>query len=148
MAHSNLDTGLRTQFQQHLNGGGQLVLFELGAEIGDAGQLLVALPIYAGAYLLSENLQMLGTKNLGEWGNQALRAAILAAPQHLVLGMLTGAGRPTEGTSSWQPFEDNNGVSGHALYGALPLLTLAHMTHRPWLRVAYFTASTIPGLAT
>ncbi len=146
-ANSNLDATLRSEFQQHINTNTNLELFEIGTQIGDAGQLLISLPIYASVYLLSERFHFIGTNNLGKWGNRALRAALLAAPQHLLLGIATGAGRPTEGASSWRPFDDNNGVSGHALYGALPLITLARMTRQPWLRAAYYTASTLPGLA-
>ena len=59
----------------------------------------------------------------------ASRAYFIGAPVLLVTQFATGGSRPKENISEshWKPFDDNNGVSGHAFIGAVPFLTLAQM---------------------
>jgi hypothetical protein len=67
---------------------------------------------------------------VGQWGNQTFRALIVGGPGVLVMQPVTGASRPNENAAhgaQWKPFNDNNGVSGHAFVGAVPFLTLANM---------------------
>lgn len=64
---------------------------------------------------------------LEEWGERCLRAIAVGGPATLTLQWLTGAGRPVEGPSQWNPFNDDNGVSGHAFIGAVPFLAAARM---------------------
>ena len=67
----------------------------------------------------------------------------------LGLQLLTGAGRPdeTHESSEWQPFQDNNGVSGHSFMGAIPFMSAAKMTDNLWLKGSLYAASTIPGIS-
>ena len=57
------------------------------------------------------------------------RAYLVGGLALLAAQRLTGASRPGETNyqSSWKPFNDDNGVSGHALIGAVPFLTVAKM---------------------
>ena len=60
-----------------------------------------------------------------------------------------GASRPDEQTyeSRWQPFADNNAVSGHAFVGAMPFLTAGRMLEqhdRPYMAGCLYFCSTLP----
>ena len=76
------------------------------------------------------NARMAGAMNLGEWGDRSLRGVLLGTPPLLITQRLLGGSRPGENreASEWQPFEDNNAVSGHAFMGAIPFLTAMQMT--------------------
>lgn len=57
------------------------------------------------------------TKPLGEWGDRGARAILVGGPVVLLTQNLTGSSRPNESPSGshWEPFQDNNGVSGTLL---------------------------------
>ena len=61
--------------------------------------------------------------------------------------MLIGASRPGETVagSRWRPFNDSNGVSGHAFVGAVPFLVAAKHAERPLVKVALIAGSTLTG---
>ena len=67
----------------------------------------------------------------------------------LAMQMLTGASRPgeTDDGSTWKPFQDNNGVSGHSFIGAVPFLCAAKMTDDPLWKAAFYAGSTLAGLS-
>ncbi len=63
-----------------------------------------------------------------------------------MLQVLIGASRPKEFRGSkWRPFEDTNGVSGHALVGAVPFLVAAKHSDNRLLRSALVFGSGIAG---
>jgi len=74
---------------------------------------------------------------------------VLGAPPLLLAQSLTGGSRPNEVThgSDWSPFQDDNGVSGHAFLGAIPYPSAARMAKRPWVKATLFAVSTIPGFS-
>lgn len=121
---------------------------ERSEALGDAAQLRSALPVY----VLSLGLGLgaapeSGRGRVATWGGRSLRALALGGPQFLFLGRIAGGGTPADGDGQWQPFEGDDGVSGHAFFGALPLLTAARMSQDPWLRYGLFTSSALPALA-
>ncbi|MEZ6069860.1 MAG: hypothetical protein R3C10_06170 [Pirellulales bacterium] len=67
----------------------------------------------------------------------------------LALQAVTGASRPGESTSEshWKPFDDNNGVSGHAFMGAIPFMSAAKMTDNIWFKGALYAASALPAMS-
>jgi len=82
------------------------------------------------------------------WGYRSLRAFILGGLQQVSLTHMLGSGRPClNQDSKWQPFKYSNAVSGHAFYGAIPLLTAAMMTDPPIPKTMLYIASTLPGLS-
>lgn len=89
------------------------------------------------------------TKPLGEWGDRGARAILVGGPVVLLTQNLTGSSRPNESPSGshWEPFQDNNGVSGHAFVGAVPFLTAGRMSRRPWAKALWYGASTLPALS-
>jgi hypothetical protein len=86
---------------------------------------------------------------VGEWGNRSMRAALTGGPLVLVSQRLIGGSRPNESSSQsqWTPFQDNNGVSGHAFVGAVPFLTAAQMSDRPLIKIACYAGSVLPGIS-
>ncbi len=86
---------------------------------------------------------------LGEWGERSARALLTGGPLVLVMQRVTGASRPNESSSQshWEPFQDNNGVSGHSFVGAVPFLTLAQIADHPILKVACYVGSVLPAIS-
>lgn len=105
------------------------------------GEWKIILPLSMAASFLSQP----GDHGLGEWGNRTLRGLAVGGPAVVASQMLTGASRPSDNDpkgAKWKPFDDNNGVSGHAFVGALPFLTLAQMNQdNPGVRYAALAAS-------
>jgi hypothetical protein len=84
-----------------------------------------------------------------EWGQRSLRTILVGAPPMLAAQLLTGASRPGESDSSshWQPFQDNNGVSGHSFMGAIPFISAAKMTDNAFFKSQLYMLSILPGLS-
>ncbi len=83
----------------------------------------------------------------GEWSYRSFRSLLVGAPAMLFSQSLTGASRPGESrfASGWMPFNDDNGVSGHAFVGAIPFLVAAEMTDRPLARMLWYAGSGLAG---
>ncbi len=81
---------------------------------------------------------------IGEWGSRSLRMFVVGAPPLYALQWATGASRPDESSagSDWKPFQDANGVSGHAFVGAIPFLAAADMVESPLLKGTLYVCST------
>lgn len=146
LANSDFDAEVQELFRDDLEGdfGDDLTDFFTG--VGDVAQPLSAVPIYLGAMWLGSY----GTdaeSAAARWGNRSLRAMLVGTPQLVVLSHLSGGQRPEDGEPGWDPFADDDGVSGHAFFGAVPLLTAAAMTEKRWLRRTLYVVSTMPGLA-
>ena len=80
--------------------------------------------------LLAASVNSLDTDTaIGNWGAKTSRAYITGLPAMWLMQAVTGASRPDETPegSVWRPFNDGNGVSGHAFVGAVPFLTIAYM---------------------
>jgi hypothetical protein len=83
---------------------------------------------------------------IGEWSERTFRGMLAGAPALLLSQSLTGASRPGETghASSWRPFSDDNGVSGHSFMGAIPFLTAARMSDKRWVKIGFYAASILP----
>jgi hypothetical protein len=103
------------------------------------GELIVALPVLFGAHMILDE-----KTPAGEWADKSLRALLVGGPAGLFIRSLTGAGRPNEGGSQWRPFEDQNGLSGHAFVGAVPFITAARMQDDPYMKALLYTISALP----
>lgn len=80
-----------------------------------------------------------------ELTDRTMRGYLVGFPALLTLQSVTGGSRPNEGPSYWNPFKDNNGVSGHAFIGAVPFITAAQMTNRWYLKGLFYTLSVFAG---
>lgn len=145
LANSGADDDFRELVQDHLRSDDSNHQSDIWRQLGERKN---SLPLYVGVGALiglSSNYQPNNVP--GIWGARSLRGLLLGGPQHVLLAGLTGAGRPTEGDAQWWSFDDNNGVSGHAFFGALPLITAAQLSEDPVLRYSLYTASVLPGLS-
>ncbi|MEW5755993.1 MAG: phosphatase PAP2 family protein [Pseudomonadota bacterium] len=145
LANSGADDDFRELVQNHLRSDDSNHQSDIWRQLGERKTSLT-LYLGAGALIgLSGDTQPANA--LAAWGTRSLRGFFLGGPQHIMLAGLTGAGRPTEGNAQWWSFDDNNGVSGHAFFGALPLITAAQLSEDPWLRYSLYAASALPGLS-
>lgn len=114
---------------------------------GDGFYTIPAFAIAALAEPLIDDMP-LGSET-SEWGQRSLRTILVGGPPLLGLQILTGGGRPNETheSSEWQPFRDNNGVSGHAFMGAIPFMSAAKMSDNSWLKGGLYAASALPAIS-
>jgi hypothetical protein len=86
---------------------------------------------------------------LQQWSGRSLRGLTVGAVPVLALQYAIGSSRPGESSagSKWKPFQDNNGVSGHAFVGAVPFWTAAQMTDNIPLEAAFYAGGTLAGIS-
>ncbi len=149
-ANTTLDGDIQRHLQsslRHANSDDWLESLHANKELGDGRYTL---PIYAGAWALGSLLpESEFSNNSKTWGERTLRGFIVGAPPVLLLQKVTGGSRPgeTPAGSDWEPFRDNNGVSGHAFMGALPFITAAKMSDKLGWKVTWYAASTLAPLS-
>ena len=117
-------------------------------QLGEGKYLISLSLISAGiSSYLSDGKELTG---IGKWGERTARAYFVGGPTVLLTQLLTGASRPAEAPfkSDWKPFNDSNGVSGHAFIGSVPFLTIAYMNqNNPVIKYSAYLASTLAGLS-
>jgi len=131
IANTNLDEQFRESVQSHAVSDPDA--FSFGRRLGAVS---VVIPTVVALWSLGECLEQEPSKNrrclgrkLNAWGAQTARALFVGATATGVLQVVIGASRPSEDRGSkWRPFADANGVSGHALVGAVPFLVAAKYT--------------------
>jgi membrane-associated phospholipid phosphatase len=101
--------------------------------------------------LLAASLNTFSTNTaIGNWGANTSRAYIVGFPALWGTQLITGASRPNETPegSIWRPFNDSNGVSGHAFVGATPFLTIAAMNPKnAWIQYPAYLLSAATGIS-
>ena len=78
---------------------------------------------------------------LWEFTDRTFRGYLVGAPALLTFQLVLGGDRPTGGPSHWRPFYRPVGVSGHAFVGAVPFITAAQMTDRPFVKGLFYALS-------
>ncbi len=151
LANTNADDFISRDFyQESIRNASTDEYFEAIHNMKLFGEGKYGLPIYAlaagGGWLLSENEYLDAP---GEWGERSLRTVLVGGPPMLLMQWVVGGSRPGEAHSGshWEPFQDNNGVSGHAFMGAIPFLNAANMTDNRWLRAGCYLGSGMAGLS-
>lgn len=148
LANTNADTYIRDTWQDDIRSEFTDDVGRIFLEAGDLGQNKISLPVYA--------LTMLATDYTGDpetdspiatWAARSLRANVLGGPQAWTLTYVLGSHRPGVGESDWNPWNDNDGVSGHAFYGAVPFLTAARMAESPGWRYSLYAISALPSIS-
>jgi hypothetical protein len=143
MANTNIDRSIQDGYQDHVRSDGS----DHAAKVAKAfGEGLYVIPVAVGAAVLGERLSSEPwTSPIGTWGERASRAYLTASPLLLLTQWATGASRPEEDDSHWQPFHDTHGVSGHAFIGAVPFLTAGRMFEdNPLARYSLYAISALP----
>lgn len=150
MANTSLDRNIQRHLQSslhHANTDEWLESLHANKQLGDG---TLTLPIFAGAWIAGSLLpESRGSEVARTWGENSLRGFLVGAPPLLALQFATGGSRPGETAhgSEWQPFHDENGVSGHSFMGALPFITAAKMTDSVGWKTAFYAASTLAPLS-
>lgn len=149
-ANTQLDHQIQKHFQSSVAGATSDEWFEFLHANKELGEGIYTLPIMGAAWLSGEvfdgSPQM---ERFGNWGERSMRGFIVGAPPLIAMQLVTGASRPgeTANGSEWQPFQDNNGVSGHAFMSSLPFITAAKMTDDPLKKSLWYLGSAIGPLS-
>lgn len=150
LANTSLDSDIQRHLQSSLrsaNTDDWLEALHANKELGNG---IYTLPVFAGAWIVGNALEETRAGQIsGRWGERSLRGFLVGAPPLLALQFTTGASRPGETvhSSEWKPFQDNNGISGHAFMGSLPFITAAKMTDSAGLKAIFYSASTLAPLS-
>ncbi len=144
LANTPADDAFANLYQKHFRSQGTNDVSGVLKPIGDGGYII---PAFFAASFMGEFAEQGPLDVTGDWGERCWRSTLVGAPSLLFLQVATGASRPNEASwgSTWQPFNDANGVSGHAFMGAMPFLNAAKMTDDPWLKAGCYVASTAVG---
>ncbi|MCC6503770.1 MAG: hypothetical protein IT362_11645, partial [Deltaproteobacteria bacterium] len=138
LANSSADREANEYFQNDLRSSATDSISDVARVPGD---VLIAVPLLFGTYALS------GDGAVKSWARDSLRALFVGAPAGLFIQYATGASRPEEGSSGWKPFRGNNGLSGHAFIGAVPLITAAKMQDSTAMKSLFYGLSILPALS-
>lgn len=150
MANSNFDETVQKHFQSSIRNASTDEWFEGLRAQKELGNGYYTIPVFAAAWAtgaLFEDSAAAG--HVGEWGERSIRSILVGAPPMLATQAIVGGSRPHESSSGsrWTPFQDNNGVSGHAFMGSLPFMTAAQVAEEPWLKAFFYTSSTLVPLS-
>ncbi|HEX6927910.1 MAG TPA: phosphatase PAP2 family protein [Gammaproteobacteria bacterium] len=148
LANTNADRWIRDTWQNDARSDASNDFARIFLRVGDAGQNRISFPLYsltlfATGYSGHEDRDAA----LATWAARSLRANILGGPQAWALTYMLGSHRPDVGHSGWNPWHDNDGVSGHSFYGAVPILTAARMLESPAWRYSLYAVSMLPAFA-
>jgi hypothetical protein len=149
MANTNVDTYVgETVFENMIdvNTDEYTEIFHAPKSLGDGYLVLPLIGVTALAEPWLEQSRI--GKPIGEWGNRSMRAALVGGPFVLAAQSIIGGSRPNESTSQshWEPFQDNNGVSGHSFVGAVPFLARP-TSSLAVTQVACYAGSILPGFS-
>ena len=138
-ANTNIDSEIQNWYQEDIRNS-STDNFSKTAKLFGEGKYLIPLS------LLSASIKYFDSESpVGNWGVYSVRAYLVGSPAMLLMQRVTGGSRPgeTNHDSNWRPFNDANGVSGHAFMGAVPFLTLAKMNREnKFLKYIAYAAST------
>ena len=121
MANTDIDQSIQTKYQNDFRSSTTDDFAEIAKTFGE-GSIMIPLSLLASTwYYVDED------SDFTTWGSTTARAYFVGAPVLLSTQYITGGSRPDEQSydSRWNPFNDVNGVSGHAFMGAVPFLTLS-----------------------
>lgn len=144
LANTSADESLRNFYQDHIGPSQALHAPKI------VGEGWYTLPVFAASAIAGSYFDDVPLGHgVGEWGSRSLRTILVGAPPMLAVQYITGASRPgeTSAGSHWKPFDDANGVSGHAFMGAVPFISAAKMTEDPFWKGGLYFASALPGLS-
>ena len=143
MANTTIDEKFQHWVQEDVKSSGSDDFASFWKQFGE-GQIFI--PAWAGLAVAGSMLEewpVMGTA--GDFGSRATRSYLVGAPPVIFMQYCLGGSRPGEGHgSAWKPFNDNNGVSGHAFIGAVPFITAAQMSENCYVKGCFYFLSTLP----
>ena len=142
LANTRIDQEFHNWYQKRVRTSGT---DEVSRFIEPIGNGYYVVPAVLAAWALGPFIDGGVEGGVTEWGERSSRTMLVGGPALLAMQFATGGSRPGETShdSYWRPFEDTNGASGHAFMGAVPFLSLAHMTDNAWHRAGWYAASTL-----
>jgi len=143
MANTDIDEDIRSWYQEDVRSSTTDNISDVVKNFGEGKYMIPVTLLAAGAgYFIPENSK---ASPIGHWGVKTARSYLVGIPPLLVMQRVTGASRPGESSSDseWDPFNDSNGVSGHAFIGAVPFMTLAKMNDNLAVKILSYGASTL-----
>lgn len=150
IANTRLDQEIQDHFQTSVRGATSdewAEFLHANKELGDGWYTL---PLFATAWGIGSYYDPSGVGHVAaRWGERSIRSFLVGAPPLILAQRFTGGSRPGEKDrgSRWLPFQDNNGVSGHAFMASLPFLNAAKMTENRWLKTALVAGSLLGPLS-
>jgi hypothetical protein len=147
LANTAADQNFQHWYQSQVRTAGTDRVSKVIRNLGDGAYTVPAL---AGVFLLGYVFpDDPAAATLGCWGELSLRTMAVGVPPMLLMQYALGAERPGASAtdSSWKPFQNNHGVSGHAFMGAVPFVCAANMTEDPLWKAAFYFASTWVGIS-
>jgi len=152
LANTNADRWIADSWQDDTRSDASDNVARVFLHAGDAAQNRISAPLYT-LTMLAAGYEGHEDRDapVATWAARSLRANILGGPQAFVLTYALGSHRPDVGDSRWNPMNDNDGVSGHSFYGAVPFLTAARMSEQAgwpvgW-KYSFYTLSMLPAWA-
>ena len=147
MANTEIDESLRQNWQRQLRSDFTDRSAKKVDQYSQFPQIRVVLPIYLSVIWLGYHSSDPILTWFGQWGYHSIRTLLLGAPQQALFNAILGAKRPEEGTSKWHFYGEGRSVSGHAFYGAVPLVNAARLSE-PWaLKGLLYGLSIVPTLS-
>ena len=149
MANTNFDQTVQAHFQSSVRNASSDEWFDFLGAHKELGNGYRTIPVFAAAWAVGSLFEgNPAADDVGEWGERSIRSILVGAPPMLATQYIIGGSRPNEPAGShWAPFQDHNGVSGHAFMGAVPFLTAAQMTEERWLKFLFYAGSTLVPLS-
>ncbi len=144
MANTSIDQDFQDWVQDDVRSSGSDDFASFWKTFGE-GEYFV--PAWAGLALVGSVLDDLpAMRTVGDFGYRTTRSYLVGTPPMLFMQYCLGASRPVEPNGSqWHPFQDNNGVSGHAFCGAVPFITAAQMSENCCVKGGFYFLSTLTG---
>jgi hypothetical protein len=141
---ATIDEDFTRYYQKNIKNSTTDALTKMSVNFGEWKYLI---PVAIAANYFGESKE----SGLGRWGDRTFRSLILGGPGVVFMQQVTGASRPSDLAphgSKWKPFNDDNGVSGHAFVGAVPFLVYANMqSEGSFARYAAIAASFLTPVA-
>ena len=145
LANDRGDRVFVRSFQEHFNSPNSNEFFHASRTFAYP---LVQFPIYAGAYLYGEvDKSSVMAASLSEWSQRSVRTYMLGGPHVLLYQNVIGSHRPDEGSSTWNAFNDNDGISYSSFAGAVPFINAAKMNDNFLIKLLLYGGSTLAGLS-
>ncbi len=148
MANTDIDQNFQDDYQSNTRSTATDDFSVSAKKLGEGKYFIPLSLISAGiGHWLNDGTELTG---IGRWGERTARAYFVGGPAVLATQLLTGASRPSEDKkiSDWKPFNDSNGVSGHAFIGSVPFLTIAYMNNdNVFIKYSAYLASTFAAIS-
>lgn len=147
-ANTKMDPEFRLFWQQKIRANFSDKLTNTLNDYNKIASYPISAPLYVVTLWLSNKAFSVEPRSeVGLWANHSLRTLIVGVPEQALFTHLLGSGRPETGEHTWHLFKYHRAVSGHAFYGAIPLLNAAKQIDDPWIKGSVYVLSALPGLA-